>query len=648
MKQLLFPFLCLFGTLPLCACAPSDTAAASFSASASDAASIYVPKISGLSDSFWMGADVSSLLSLEKSGTVFYGFDGKEQDAIRTLADAGINCIRLRIWNDPYDANGHGYGGGNCDLDTAITLGLRAKQCGMQVLVDFHYSDFWADPGKQFVPKAWTDLSFEQKKQALHDYTKESLQTLIDARVPIAAVQIGNEINNGICGENTLPRIAALLSAASSAVRSVDPSIAVAVHYSNPENGRYPLYAENLEKHGVDYDVFASSYYPFWHGTLENLSSQLRTVSETYEKKVMIAETAWPYTPKDSDGHGNAIGEEASYASCYPLTVQGQSREIADVIRMMSELGDAALGVFYWEPAWIAVPAATQAERQQKWETFGSGWASSYAGEYDPNDAGQHYGGNSGDNQTLFDAEGHPLPSMKTFSLVCTGAEAVHCVDGIVPPSITAQQGETMMLPETVSAVYNTGERAEIPVVWDADALDILRDAVPGMYSVYGTAADHRILCSVEILARNRLKNHSFEAADTTMWRITERGAAGQTKYQRKSTDAHSGETALQFWHDEAVDFSLEQTVSDLPKGSYRCHAHIQGGDAGSDAKLIFYAVSDGVRYEQTFSLCGWRNWQCPEISNIPCENGSMTVGVSIQAAGNAWGTIDDFYLDLE
>ena len=142
--------------------------------------------------------DASAVLSVENSGAVYYGYDGKEQDVFETLAQSGVNYIRLRVWNDPYDENGNGYGGGNNDLTTAMKLGVRAARYGMKVCIDFHYSDFWADPKRQHAPKAWKGMTVDEKSDALYDYTTESLGKLLDAGVDVGMVQIGNEINNGM------------------------------------------------------------------------------------------------------------------------------------------------------------------------------------------------------------------------------------------------------------------------------------------------------------------------------------------------------------------------------------------------------------------------------------------------------------------
>ena len=127
---------------------------------------IDVEKIDGIPDDFIRGMDASEVLSLENSGVKYYDYDGNEQDIFKTLADSGVNYIRLRVWNDPYDKDGNGYGGGNCDLNTAVELGKRATQYGMKVNIDFHYSDFWADPKRQNCPKAWEGMDLTQKKEA--------------------------------------------------------------------------------------------------------------------------------------------------------------------------------------------------------------------------------------------------------------------------------------------------------------------------------------------------------------------------------------------------------------------------------------------------------------------------------------------------
>ena len=168
--------------------------------SASEEADIFVEPVSGLSDDFIMGMDFFSVIAEEESGVVYYDEDGNEADLFQVLADAGVNYIRVRVWNDPYDAEGNGYGGGNNDVEKAVQIGSRAAKYGMKLLVDFHYSDFWADPAKQMAPKGWEGYTPAEKQDALYEYTKESLQAIIDGGADVGIVQIGNEINNGLAG----------------------------------------------------------------------------------------------------------------------------------------------------------------------------------------------------------------------------------------------------------------------------------------------------------------------------------------------------------------------------------------------------------------------------------------------------------------
>ena len=131
---------------------------------------LYVRKVENLPEGFLFGMDVSSVLAEEKSGVKYFDFSGQESDLFRILADCGINTVRVRVWNHPYDDQGLGFGGGNCDINTAVEIGKRASACGIKLLVDFHYSDFWADPKKQMAPRAWEGMKIKEKKEALYDF----------------------------------------------------------------------------------------------------------------------------------------------------------------------------------------------------------------------------------------------------------------------------------------------------------------------------------------------------------------------------------------------------------------------------------------------------------------------------------------------
>ena len=616
-----------------------------------EGSSLYVKKVENLPEDFIFGMDASSVLSEEASGVKFYDFDGNEQDVFKTLAENGVNYIRVRIWNDPFDENGNGYGGGNCTIDTALEIGKRATKYGMKLLVNFHYSDFWADPGKQMVPKAWVGMTVGEKEEAVYQYTKESLQKLKDAGVAVGMVQVGNETNGHVCGENTWVNMCKIFSAGSRAVREVLPEALIALHFANPETaGRYKEYAYTLNEQGVDYDVFASSYYPFWHGTLENLQSVLTHVNQTYGKKVLVVETSYAYTPEDSDFSGNTISAESAVDKPYPYTVQGQANSVRDVIDTVANT-PGGMGVVYWEGTWITVGGNSWAENSAKWEKYGSGWASSYASVYDPKDAGQYYGGSAVDNQAMFGADGRPLESLRIFNLVRYGNEVTVKADAVMDVSLSAVVGDTLVYPETVEAVMTDGSVRNVPVEWVMTDRDYTAQA--GKYEIEGTAEGLPVKAYLTVEEVNLLQNGSFESGSLTPWTLREYAGADQLYVQKKPSDSLDGQCSFHFWSaaKNSVDFDLEQTVSITEPGSYSFRICVMGGDSG-ECEVFAYAIRNGELIAKApMKITSYGSWDTGEITGISCENGDeLTVGIAVCCAGEgngAWGKIDGAQLYL-
>ena len=603
-------------------------------------AGVVVAKVDGLAEDFITGVDVSSVLSQEASGVVYRDADGVPTDLFAVLADSGVNYVRVRVWNDPYDAQGRGYGGGTVDVARAVEIGERATAHGLRVLVDFHYSDFWADPAKQHVPKAWEGLSVADKAVALHDWTADALTEFRDAGVDVGMVQVGNETNNAVAGVSGWDGMAQLFSAGSSAVRTVLPDALVAVHLTNPETaGRYATAAAALDARGVDYDVFASSYYPYWHGTLGNLTSVLKQVADDYDKQVMVAETSWARTLDDGDGHPNVITADTTTHQ-YPISVQGQATAVRDVVAAVAAVGDAGIGVFYWEPAWTPVgpPSALDANKAL-WEAHGSGWASSYAGEYDPDDAGQYYGGSAWDNQALFADDGTALESLRVFSYVRTGATAPRAVASVEQVRVTVTDGSPVVLPPTVQVTYNDGSVEAQAVTWDAAALAAVDG--PGTYPVPGvTAAGVAAAATVVVEAVNHVRNPGFEDADTSMWTLTGSGA------QITATgDAAAGARALSFWDAAAYGFTLSQQVTGLEPGAYTLTATGQGGGTSAGDQLLLGAATPAGSASAPFALTGWKAWSTPSVPVTVGADGVATVSVAATLSGGAWGTVDEVRL---
>ena len=610
---------------------------------------IFVEPVDGISDDFYRGMDASAVLALENSGVKYYNFDGEEQDVFMTLAQAGVNYIRLRVWNDPYDESGNGYGGGNNDVATAIALGQRATKYGMKVCIDFHYSDFWADPKKQFVPKAWEGMDIEEKSDALYNFTLESLTQLLDAGVDVGMVQIGNEINNGMSGETDVANVRKLLTAGSKAVREAAANsgkeILVAVHYTNIDDmKKLDTLLTGLQVKEIDYDIVGLSFYPYWHGTIEDLKNAIIHIRDTYGKKVYVAENAYCYTAEDGDGSANSVEGTDDLAEGYSASVQGQANEVRDVCAAASEAG--AEGVFYWEGTWIPVGPA-DADNSALWEKYGSGWASSYASGYDPKDAGQYYGGCSWDNQAMFDFTGHPLASLNVFKYLKYGATAPLAVDSIPAVTVACNIGTDPELPDTVSVIYNDRSEAQVPVIWNTDDVAAIDTENGGNFTVSGTLEDGtEVTAAVTVDRINYVQNPSFEDSDTSMWTVNYSGETDPTDYQVKAADAHSGEVAFHFWSGSAdMDFSIEQSFTDLEPGTYELSAFSQGGDLSDDASMELYALVDGRELTAPFKLTTYADWQNPAIPEIKVTDGSLTIGVRYKCNVNSWGTLDDVTL---
>ena len=616
--------------------------------------SLYVKKIENLPEDFILGMDVSSVLAEERSGVKYYDFDGTEKDLFAILAEYGINTIRVRVWNDPYDSAGRGYGGGNNDVDAAVEIGRRATANGMKLLVDFHYSDFWADPGKQYAPKAWAGMTIEEKTEATYAFTKESLEKLRDAGVDVGMVQLGNETNGAMAGEKNWFRIQYLMGAGAKAVREVYPEALVAVHFANPENAEsYESYARKLDYYSLDYDVFATSYYPYWHGTLENLASVLGGIAEQYGKKVMVMETSYAFTPDDTDFSGNTISDGSAVVKNYPYTVQGQANSVRDVIETVNSIG--GIGVVYWEGAWITVGTNSWEENHEKWERDGSGWASSYAAEYDPRDAGQYYGGSAVDNQAFFDASGRALESLKLFSLLRTGNETALAVDAVEDARVRFDLSADITLPETVNAVMSDGSRRALDVVWQLGDGDVAKmKSAPGVYEIAGEADGRDVRCFVTTAELNFLQNGGFEDGTTEPWVLIDRGGADELGVESNALNSLDGECNLHFWSAKSgrVDFDAEQTAADLAPGTYTFSVSIQGGDAG-EAEVYAYVKLDGeVVATAPLEITWYNNWSTAEIRDVAvAAGGTLTVGVHVKCAGEgngAWGMIDEACLNSQ
>ncbi|MCM3133184.1 glycosyl hydrolase 53 family protein [Paenibacillus polysaccharolyticus] len=338
--------------------------------------------VQGYRSDYVRGVDISTLTAIEAKGGKYLDSNGTERDLLDILKDRGVNYVRLRLWNDPQKS------GGFNDKADVITMAVRAKQKGLKVLLDFHYSDEWAHPGQQLRPKAWEKLSFEELKQAVYDYTVEVVGDLKKAGAMPDMVQIGNEINsgllNGLSSDVNFKENAALLKQGINGVRAVEGNINAAdrakimIHLA--EGGKaetFKWYFDELKKQGLDsdYDIIGLSYYPFWHGTFADVQKTMNEVSAAFGKDVIIAETSYPFTYKNGDAHGNIIGSDQALfqgGATFPATEQGQYDAIAGIMDLIADVpNNRGAGFFYWEPAWIPAGVGWIASEGDAWENQG-------------------------------------------------------------------------------------------------------------------------------------------------------------------------------------------------------------------------------------------------------------------------------------
>lgn len=356
---------------------------------------------SSFANDFIKGADVSTLLQVENNGGVFTE-NGIIKDPIQIFKDHGLNYVRLKIWHTPSS----GYN----DLSKVLIMAQRIKKAGLKFLLDFHYSDTWADPGHQSKPADWSGLSFQSLKDSVYSYSKNIITILKNNGVLPNIVQIGNEIicgmlwNDGrICDQYNNPQqwnnFGDLVKAGIRGVKdSLDllDTVQIMIHIDRGgDNAGARWFFDGLLAEGIEFDIIGLSYYRWWQGTFNDLQNNLNDLALRYNKEIVIVETAYPWTLSWNDNTANIVGNPNQLLDGYPASTQGQKNFLIDLINLIKNVpNNKGIGLVYWEPEWIAAP------------NLGSPW----------------------ENLTLFGFSGELLESITAFDSALTNSETPQAV----------------------------------------------------------------------------------------------------------------------------------------------------------------------------------------------------------------------------
>lgn len=575
----------------------------------------------GSSTSFIKGADISSLDAVEDYGGKYYDFDGNETDAIQFLMENGCNYFRLRVWNNPtksFDA------GDYCNPEHTVEMAKRIKEAGGKYLLDFHYSDWWADPNNQTVPAAWKGMTEEELVQAVYDFTAEVLTTLAEENAYPDMVQIGNEIGNGMLwdyGSIDSPKtLATLLNSGISAVRDTTPKgqdTKIMIHVQDGGSvGKTESFYTALEENGVvDYDIVGLSYYPYWHGTFADLRENIDNIYTKFGKQVVVVETAYPFTYDNADDKRNMVMDAETKLVGFEATEENQ-RQVLELVMNSVANCEGGLGVFYWEPAWLAV------------DGVGVGKGS----------------GNEWENQALFDFEGKPLDAIHAFGFVPGSLSNdtplyVYPLDNCEIDKNVSGEDILKELPKTAKVLYSDGSIRDIEVVWDASSR---KEITESRVSFKGKVGTFDVSIGANLVDKYSLNNLSFEEGQTG-WIISGDTDAGW--FTNKDDGCpHDGDWSFAYWDSGSFTVELYQYVKITETNQYNLKVWSEG-KGNTRLLLTLYIADENGKYidSDTFQNIGWANWKNPCVTAKLEAGDIIRIGVKIQGSPDDWGALDEF-----
>ncbi len=551
---------------------------------------------------FQKGMDISGLPELEASGAEIKDFDGTVKDAFDLIKEYGVNSVRLRLWNNPENVK---EADGYCDYAHTLAMAKRIKAHGMSFMLDFHYSDFWADPGQQNKPLAWKDLSFEKLKEAVFTFTKETLSGLKAEGVLPDVVQIGNEIRSGLLfPDGELPdykQMVQLVNAGIKGARAVADADEMQVMIHLDQGGRYFYLKEWFEKSfeaGLDdFDLIGLSYYPFWHGTFSDLKETLTKLLADYHKPIMIVETAHAWR-KSAQGF---IDEKQEKIAGVPATPEGQRKVLDLVANIVASLPDEmGRGIYYWEP--ICIPKEGE-----------GGWS---------------------ENMGLLDTTGKVMEGIHAFEFTRENYRGKEPAKIYEPELIRMVLNDKPALPEKLSVLYYDGTIEKKPVSWKnvPDGQELGTFAIEGMVEGVSFPAH----CTVEVakelpVAENLLVDANWDDG-LTQWEVKKSEEQVTVQLMPEFIDPFPAPpvNGLRVESPKNFTFSVTQKVHLAKEGFYQLSVEFCGTDTTNVDVRLFLKSEEGTK--ETTIHPTEHEWSLYEIKDVFCKPQDITVGIRISS----------------
>ena len=553
---------------------------------------------------FYKGMDLSFVPEYLDNGLVTYDLDGTPLPPLALAKKYGVNSIRLRIWHSPERIpESRGY----CSLSHTLAMAKQIKEYGLHFLLDFHYSDYWADPAQQRKPKDWENYSFEELKEAVFHYTKDTLAALKRENALPDMVQIGNEIRSGfLFPDGEVPhysQMVELINAGIDGAREIGGNnLQIMIHLD--QGGRYfylKEWLDNVFDNGIrDFDVLGLSYYPFWHGTFTDLKETMSQLIERYHKPIILAETAhaWRLSQK------GFIDKAQEKIAGIPATPQGQKKVLDLVMNITASLPHKmGMGIYYWEP--FCLPKEGE-----------GGWA---------------------ENMGLLDPNGRVMEGIESFLFTREKSCPQKIAKIYEPHDIEVLIGENYQLPVTLNALYYDGSIRALPVYWTDSDISCSWTQQAGTKIFNGKIKDWEQSVTIKVIAAKKIDSAKNLLTDTnweqglTCWNIEKsKDTLSQIHPDFVEPFPAPPINALRIESVKNFHFSLSQELTRCEKGNYLLTAEYLGTDT-TNVDIRLYLEDEHQRKEIIIHPTE-HEWQTFSVLLEKQSKGFLRAGLQITA----------------